>query len=186
MSRAATDRVAAPNSTGIRFWRRDGNPDELSSIFHTRVCILLQLFLYTLRHHRSHVQAQSVMGRLDLRPARVRQTVSLLLDAKRSSAPPPWYQAIGLVPPPEVLSRTVPIRHHPPPLKGRRNVRRPSKMFRPQQISYEEDTLRSEFFKDHPWELARPRLILEDDGKDYQRWDWSKPFQAGRPVGGER
>lgn len=59
-------------------------------------------------------------------------------------------------------------------------------MFIPQTVSYAEDKLRSEFFKDHPWELSRPRVLLEDDGKDYQRWDWSKSFQIGRPIGGER
>lgn len=59
-------------------------------------------------------------------------------------------------------------------------------MFQPQQIRHEEDDLRREFFGDHPWELARPRVLLENDGKDYQRWDWSKPDQTGRPLSGER
>ena len=59
-------------------------------------------------------------------------------------------------------------------------------MFQPQRIGYEEDALRQEFFADHPWELARPRMMLEDDGKDYQRWDWSLPEQDGRPTSGER
>lgn len=46
-------------------------------------------------------------------------------------------------------------------------------MFSPVKVTYEEDRLRWEYFNDHPWELARPRVILEDDGKDQQRWDWS-------------
>lgn len=29
-------------------------------------------------------------------------------------------------------------------------------------------------------------MLLEDDGKDYQRWDWSVAHQSGRPISGER
>lgn len=51
---------------------------------------------------------------------------------------------------------------------------------------YEEDKLRMNFFQDHPWELARPRVILEDDGKDGQKVDWSELDQPGRQLNGER
>ena len=44
----------------------------------------------------------------------------------------------------------------------------------PLEIKYEEDSLRSRFFKDHPWELARPRIMLETDGRDGLRADWSQ------------
>ncbi len=46
--------------------------------------------------------------------------------------------------------------------------------------------LRREFFKDHPWELARPRMLLEDDGKDSQKTDWSHLQQKEKALGGER
>ena len=59
-------------------------------------------------------------------------------------------------------------------------------MFKPQLIEYEEDRLRREFYGDHPWELARPRVVLENDGKDGQRCDWSRIQQLGRPLNGER
>jgi small subunit ribosomal protein S23 len=65
-------------------------------------------------------------------------------------------------------------------------TRKPSKMFRPQPIEYEEDRLRKEFYSDHPWELARPRVVLENDGKDGQRYDWSSIQQRGKPLDGER
>jgi len=58
-------------------------------------------------------------------------------------------------------------------------------MFKPQQIVYEEDSIRQDFFRDHPWELARPRILLETDGKDGQKCDWSKLRQPGRPLNGE-
>lgn len=28
-------------------------------------------------------------------------------------------------------------------------------------------------------------MVLEEDGKDYQRWDWGVAHQLGRPVSGE-
>jgi hypothetical protein len=59
-------------------------------------------------------------------------------------------------------------------------------MFKPQPIEYEEDRLRREFYGDHPWELARPRIVLENDGRDGQRCNWEKIQQPGRPLNGER
>ena len=65
-------------------------------------------------------------------------------------------------------------------------MKKASKLFQPTNIVYKEDRLRSNFFGDHPWELARPRVILENDGKDYEKNDWSNLSQPGRPVTGER
>jgi hypothetical protein len=59
-------------------------------------------------------------------------------------------------------------------------------MFKPHPIDYEEDRLRKEFYGDHPWELARPRIVLENFGTDGQWCDWSKIQQRGRPLNGER
>jgi len=81
------------------------------------------------------------------------------------------------------MTRTQPVQHRGPSPKSR--IRKPSKMFKPQLIEYEEDRLRREFYRDHPWELARPRIVLENDGKDAQRCDWSRIQQPGRPLSGE-
>ena len=59
-------------------------------------------------------------------------------------------------------------------------------MFMPMKINYKEDQLRSEFFGDHPWELARPRVVLEDGGRDWETDDWSRIRQKGRGLSGER
>lgn len=86
------------------------------------------------------------------------------------------------VPPAESLVRTVTPRHRMPNPKAKK----PKKLYRPQAISYPEDALRTSFYKDHPWELARPRVVLELDGKDYQHCDWSKGLrQPGVPLTGE-
>jgi small subunit ribosomal protein S23 len=52
-------------------------------------------------------------------------------------------------------------------------------MFTPLNLTYEEDRLRWEYFNDHPWELARPRVILENDGKDNEKWDWGVELDIG-------
>ncbi|KAE8453106.1 mitochondrial ribosomal small subunit component [Mollisiaceae sp. DMI_Dod_QoI] len=123
------------------------------------------------------------MRGLNLKPSRVYQTASLLLESQSISQPPPWYKTIGSIPPGEIMTRTQPIQHRE--TNPRSRIRKPSKMFKPQLIEYEEDRLRRDFFNDHPWELARPRIVLENDGKDGQKCDWSKIQQPGRPLNGE-
>lgn len=60
-------------------------------------------------------------------------------------------------------------------------------MFQPVNIGYEEDKLRWEYFNDHPWELARPRVVLENDGRDAEKWDWGVELDVSlnRPRGGQ-
>ncbi|KAL8969341.1 MAG: hypothetical protein Q9183_002044 [Haloplaca sp. 2 TL-2023] len=123
------------------------------------------------------------MGRYDFRPLRVHQTASQLLSAERIKKVPPWHEVVGSIPPAQTLVRSQPLQHQERPRRPK--VRKPSKLFQPQRVSYEEDSLRREFFGDHPWELARPRVVLENDGRDAQRKDWSLASQPDRPVDGE-
>lgn len=97
---------------------------------------------------------------------------------------PAWYRAVAANPPTTTLIRTFPVRH----ANGRKPnpKRKPANLYKPQQIVYKEDALRSQFFKHHPWELARPRVLVENDGRDQQRYDWSKLQQRGKAVDGER
>jgi small subunit ribosomal protein S23 len=128
------------------------------------------------------------MARYNFKPSRVYQTATQFLETQKSTAGgpliPPWYNTIGSIPPSEILTR-IPSIQHRDKVQNRR-VRKPSKMFIPQPITYEEDKLRKEFYSDHPWELARPRIILEQDGKDEQKCDWSKIQQPGRQLNAER
>lgn len=129
------------------------------------------------------------MGRHDLRPLRVHHTANQLLTADRISNLPSWHSVTGSIPPAQTLVRTQRIQHRERNLDfGQRKtkVKKASKLFQPTNIVYKEDRLRSNFFGDHPWELARPRVILENDGKDYEKNDWSNLSQPGRPVTGER
>lgn len=106
------------------------------------------------------------MGRLDLSAQRVHKYAAQLLDAKKLTAPPPWYNTVNEIPPSAGLIRPVMQRHQ-------KSGKKSSRLFSPIKVTYEEDRLRWEYFNDHPWELAKPRVILENDGKDYQKWDWS-------------
>ncbi|KAL9073223.1 MAG: hypothetical protein Q9161_003055 [Pseudevernia consocians] len=123
------------------------------------------------------------MGRYDFRPLRVHQTATLLLNTERLSRTPPWYNVVASITPAQTLVRTQPLPHQQRKAKSR--TKKPSKLFQPQTIHYEEDALRKEFFKDHPWELARPRLVIEDDGKDSQKTDWSRIEQPEKALSGE-
>jgi len=124
------------------------------------------------------------MGRYDFRPLRVHSTATQLLATQKTTVTPPWYDVVASIPPSQLLVRPV-LKTYPNNFskKGRR---KPSKLFKPQRITYWEDVLRQEFFRDHPWELARPKVVLEDDGRDAQGWDWSRLEQEGRRVDGER
>src|SRR5580700_11761566 len=105
------------------------------------------------------------MGRYNLTASRVYQTATQVLEANLNSPrskvlhTPSWYKTVGAIPPGEILTRSQPVQLEKP---RKSRTKKPSKLFKPQPITYEEDKLRKEFYSDHPWELARPRVILEE------------------------
>ncbi|OJD28754.1 mitochondrial 37s ribosomal protein rsm25 [Diplodia corticola] len=123
------------------------------------------------------------MGRYNFAASRVHRAATQLLETKRLKVPPPWYDVVANVPPPQQLVR--PLQRTYNGKDARKNIRKPSHMFKPTELHYPEDGLRKEFFKDHPWELARPRIIVEEDGADGKKWDWSKIVQPGKKLDGE-
>lgn len=123
------------------------------------------------------------MGR-HFRPARVHKAATALLEAGRISTKPRWYDVVGGLTPAQTLVRTQPLPHQQ--RQNPKGTKKASKLFQPQKITYEEDIIRTEFFKDHPWELARPRMILEEDGADSHQRDWSQMAQAHTSLSGER
>ncbi|KAK2749603.1 mitochondrial ribosomal small subunit component [Myotisia sp. PD_48] len=144
------------------------------------------------------------MGKLNLTALRVRQTAIAQKACGKTSKIPCWVPITSKIPPATVLVRNLPQQHsvtrqrvktvpgkatpqivietQTPP---RQKSKKASRMFQPVKIKYEEDLLRKQFFRDHPWELARPRVVLENDGKDHQRQDWSKLQQRRRILDGE-
>lgn len=105
------------------------------------------------------------MPRLNQAASRVHSHAAQILHNTTHTYPPPWLSTIQTTPPSEKLVR-------PALQRSRRVGRKPSRMFQPVPVSYQEDKLRWEYFNDHPWELARPRVVLEGDGRDMERWNW--------------
>ncbi|KAK4242203.1 mitochondrial ribosomal protein S25 [Achaetomium macrosporum] len=111
---------------------------------------------------------------------------STIIKSDRSNRTPAWLQAVVHIPPAEVLTRPYPIQHTPPRDRALKPGRQPRNLFRPTKIVHPEDQLRQEFYRDHPWELARPKLVLELDGQDARYRDWSKGLrQPGMALSGE-
>ena len=167
--------------------RDDRDNQDVDSVRPDTCCQALQLSVATFEPSFPYGlinRSVSFMGRINLKPVRVRQAASQLLQTPRLRTRPPWFDVLGSVPPTQALVRTQPVQLDDRPKRMR--IKKPSKLFKPQRIEYQEDGLRRDFFGDHPWELARPRVVLEDDGKDEQRADWSRLGQVGKGTDGER
>jgi small subunit ribosomal protein S23 len=144
------------------------------------------------------------MGKINLTALQVRKTALNQFASGKINKLPQWVDVVGEIPPSETLIR------HPPPQhqlvrqrmktvagsskpqvvfevqEKRRKSKKPSRLFQPLELKYEEDELRHDFFRDHPWELARPRVLLESTGKDHENYDWSRIKQPGKRLDGER
>ncbi|KAJ5747768.1 uncharacterized protein N7511_009464 [Penicillium nucicola] len=143
------------------------------------------------------------MGKVNLTALRVRQTALNQFASGKINKLPQWVDVVGDIPPAETLIRTRPQQHQlvqqrlktidgtsKPQVvfqvqEKRRKPKKPSRTFMPVELKYEEDQLRSDFFHDHPWELARPRVLLESTGKDFEQYDWSRIEQPGKRLDGE-
>lgn len=54
-------------------------------------------------------------------------------------------------------------------------------LYKIRKLEFFEDRIRQLFFKQHPWELARPKMVLEKDGREAIKYDWStmdQPLKA--------
>ncbi|KAL2867924.1 mitochondrial 37S ribosomal protein mS23 [Aspergillus lucknowensis] len=143
------------------------------------------------------------MGRYNLTALRVRQTALQAKASGKKGKLPEWVDVMRDIPPAQVLIRDRPQQHQlvrqrvktiPGTSKPqvvfeaqekRTKPKKSSRMYLPVEIKFEEDQLRKEFFRDHPWELARPRIVLENSGKDFERYNWSRLQQPGKRLDGE-
>ncbi|KGQ00888.1 37S ribosomal protein S25, mitochondrial [Paracoccidioides lutzii Pb01] len=144
------------------------------------------------------------MGRYNLTALRVRRTALAIKQCGKPGTRQPWLDVMADIPPASILVRNQAQPH--PVVKQRvktvqgeskpqieittptgQNLasKKPRRIFQPKEIRYEEDELRKEFFRDHPWELARPRVVLENDGNDHQRYNWQRIQQPGKRLDGE-
>ncbi|KAL4906486.1 hypothetical protein BDW74DRAFT_150516 [Aspergillus multicolor] len=143
------------------------------------------------------------MGKFNLTALRVRKTAIDSFAAGKKNTVPQWANIVGDIPPAQILVRDRPqqhqlVRQRLKTLPGnsrpstvfsvqqkRVKPKKASRMFLPVEIKYEEDHLRKKFFSDHPWELARPRILVEVSGKDFENYDWSRMQQPGKKLDGE-
>ncbi|EXJ80195.1 hypothetical protein A1O1_08337 [Capronia coronata CBS 617.96] len=144
------------------------------------------------------------MGRISLTALNVRKTAVAKLKAKQITQQPSWLNIAGDIPPAQILIRQQPLQHPLTKVRTRtlpsgkteqylqvveprkRKTLKDRHLFMPKSLQYEEDSLRSRFFSDHPWELARPRVVLETSGDQYKNADWSTGLiQPGIPLSGE-
>jgi small subunit ribosomal protein S23 len=111
----------------------------------------------------------------------VAQQAKFLLDNKLLPREPIWYQPVIRIPPMTDYSRKP---HNA--LQGRPKDKRTDVVDVKALPGGMEAHFRKRFYKEHPWELARPRILVEEDGANYLRMDWSKIQQLGKPLDGER
>ncbi|KAI8052381.1 mitochondrial ribosomal protein S25 [Syncephalis plumigaleata] len=123
-------------------------------------------------------------------PSNVAQTVSRLLQARILKKQPVWLSAVKQYPPGRQLFEyrsLIRVRSKQRQRLGAalstRRVTKRYKPVRPPVIVYPEDALRRRFYQDHPYELSRPRLLLERDG--HNRRDWTRLCQEGESPTGE-
>ncbi|ORX96246.1 hypothetical protein K493DRAFT_129490, partial [Basidiobolus meristosporus CBS 931.73] len=117
----------------------------------------------------------------------VHKTVSRLLKGKLIREEPAWLSAVRKIPPGPSIVRSVSKFDTTGTLpfeKEKKAANKPAKKVKkwmryktvkPPKIEYPEDKLRRQFYKDHPQELLRPRMLMEIDGQN--RSDWSKLVQ---------
>lgn len=127
-------------------------------------------------------------------PTQIAKHVSNLIKGNLVKKPPVWLSVVQNIPPgpsiirsqnPEVnVSGQTDIEQQllskpaqPKRLRhSQKHLRTPPP--RPRAIVYPEDKLRRQFYKDHPFELSRPKVLVEND-LGINRTDYSKLMLDG-------
>lgn len=58
-----------------------------------------------------------------------------------------------------------------------------AKLYKAPKLQFVEDQLREVFYKQHPWELSRPKVLVENGAEE--EFDWSHIQQLEKPLDGE-
>lgn len=53
------------------------------------------------------------------------------------------------------------------------------------KLQFLEDQLRDVFYHQHPWEFSRPKTLVENEGDEWNKCDWSHMLQLYKPLDGE-
>lgn len=116
---------------------------------------------------------------------------------------PAWYDAVAAVPPAfnlEKLPKNLGPNQIEDPREqlwkqeGNYTKTRASSLDRAQKnnlasrvpkLQFLEDQLRDVFYHQHPWEFSRPKTLIENDGDELGKCDWSRMLQLSKPLDGE-
>ncbi len=142
------------------------------------------------------------MSRLYRKPGEVLETVSSYLKTGLLTKEPRWLRIVGSHPPVKDLSFRPKTREFIQndshiskkdikangiyKTKVKKGANGNKNLFRPKNIVYREVDIRKLFFEQHPWELARPRIVVENSGNDTKNYDWSRIQQFGKSLDGEK
>ena len=96
-------------------------------------------------------------------------------------AEPVGFQPVLNTPPMTDFSRKRAQNHQNQLLNKPHDIREIQQIQNPAEVK-----IRNRFYNEHPWELARAKVVVEEDGADYSRQDWRKLEQFGKPLDGER
>ncbi|CCH59422.1 hypothetical protein TBLA_0B05960 [Henningerozyma blattae CBS 6284] len=136
----------------------------------------------------------------------VLERTSAYLQAGMIKKPPVWYDVVAATPPskkftrepkfinPSTNKRTVefkPLKDYLNRTTGLYKTRANSidkknavsSLYKIPKLTYIEDKLRKLFYEQHPWELTRPKIVMENHGE--VTYDWSRLLQLGKPLDGE-
>lgn len=124
--------------------------------------------------------------KLKRNPFHLRKYVDNLIASGKIQNTPPWYAAVSMYP-----MAPQPTRHITPSQVGQFNTTKPvahlqlknsqsscrnkqyaPRFSEPEEIIFPEDEIRNHFYKWHPFELLRPKFMM-DDQKSLKPRDWS-------------
>ena len=113
--------------------------------------------------------------------SQVHKQASRLTRAGFLKTPPVWYEAVLDHPPLPLPAREPPSRTS---YDNSSSTRGQSLGSRPLPITYVEDDIRRQFFRDHPFEAFRARSLTEagaiEDEHPIRGLDWTRLNQRGR------
>ncbi|CAG8461883.1 11607_t:CDS:2 [Ambispora leptoticha] len=101
-----------------------------------------------------------------IRPTQLHYHVEHLMKGGIYSKAPIWYPVMKMFPPGQSLPRA--SNNNATSTLNKKNNKNSTKHLRtksarPQPIVYPEDALRRQFYRDHPYELLRPRVLMEKE-----------------------
>ncbi|CAI5756910.1 unnamed protein product [Candida verbasci] len=118
------------------------------------------------------------------------ETASNALKSGLLKEKPVWYDIILKYPPKHNLIK----KPHQPKTNSSdprndeivKNFKIPKDIHKIPKLKFIEDTIRDTFYKHHPWELARPKNLIEINGDEIlKKCNWKNMLQLYKPLDGE-